>query len=265
MSEYFEIFGTLIRYSEIKDFRIIQREYIYRPTYCEEIKGVFKARKITFTGMQPYAAIIGENGSKSNVAGIEVSNLKQAAGKDFLEDIRTTIGDKFNIKAIRSRKFTCVNQTGRVFTTYLEDVPALLGREDGKFSDVKKNDELYASLGEPIAPAINIVPALWIKANEEYVFYGNGIQLENVVEEFHRLKLGMESCGYMEQLEDKGKGKPGLFGKISKTVSLPKRKQPLLEERQPSDEITKLKRALEDQVITQEEYKQKLAKIIEKL
>ena len=43
MSEYFEIFGTLIRYSEIKDFRIIQREYIYRPTYCEEVKSVFKA------------------------------------------------------------------------------------------------------------------------------------------------------------------------------------------------------------------------------
>jgi len=38
MSDYFEIFGTLIKMNDIKDFRIVQKEYIYRPTYIENEK-----------------------------------------------------------------------------------------------------------------------------------------------------------------------------------------------------------------------------------
>ena len=44
---------------------------------------------------------------------------------------------------LTSRKYVCVNQAGRKFTTYLEDIPALLMRQDGKASDIHKNDELY--------------------------------------------------------------------------------------------------------------------------
>lgn len=262
MSEYFEIFGTIIKYSEIKDFRVIQREYIYRPTYREEVKGVFKTKKFSFAGMQPYAAIIDEKSRKTNVSAHKAGNFKEAAGKDLFEDIRTTIGDKFNIKAIRSKKYTCVNQTGRIFTTYLEDVPALIGREDGKFSDVKKNDELYPLLGEPIAPAINIVPALWIKASEEYIFYGNGIQIENIAEAFNRLKIEMDT--YNEEKKEKKTGLLGMFAK-PQNLSLPKKKQALLEEKTAADEISKLKQALVDNILTKEEYEEKLAKIIEKI
>ena len=43
MGETFEIFGTLIRYDAIKDFRIIQKEYIYRPTYRECPKSILGA------------------------------------------------------------------------------------------------------------------------------------------------------------------------------------------------------------------------------
>lgn len=259
MNEYFEIFGTLIKHSEIKDFRIIQREYIYRPTY-KEAKGLLKIKKYTFAGMQPYAAIIDEKGRKGSVSSFKAGTLKDAAKKDLFEDVRTTIGDKFNIKAIRSKKYVCENQTGRVFTTYLEDVPALVGREDGKFSDVKKNDELYPLLGETIAPAINIVPALWIKANQEYIFYGNGIQIDNIEEAFNRLKIEMESYN-----AEKEKKKPGLLGKFSKpqAISLPKKKQAMIEEKTSTNDIAKLKQALADNVITQEEYDEKLAKIIE--
>ena len=262
MREYFEIFGTIIKYSEIKDFRVIQREYIYRPTYREEVKGVFKTKKITFAGMQPYAAIIDEKARKNNVSAHKAGNLKEAAGKDLFEDNRTTIGDKFNMKAIRSKKYTCVNQIGRVFSTYLEDVPALIGREDGKFSDVKKNDELYPLLGEPIAPAINIVPALWIKASEEYIFYGNGIQIENIADTFNRLKLEMDE--YNEKKIDKKAGLLGLFSK-PQNFTLPKKRQALLEEKASTDEISKLKQALADNILTKEEYEEKLAKIIEKI
>lgn len=106
----------------------------------------------------------------------------------MIEGVVTTIGDKFHIKAINSKKYVCINQAGRKFTTYLEDVPALIMRQDGKASDVYKNDELFPLLGEPIAPAINIILALQIIAKEKYVFFGNDIQLHDVESEYQRLK-----------------------------------------------------------------------------
>ena len=185
MDGYFELLGTLIKIAAIKSFRIEQREYIYRPVYREKEKTLlnrFSSQKYEFYQMQPYAAIINENERKSAVGGIHTKNLAEAMGKDIFEGVVTTIGDKFNLKAFRSKKYWCQNQTGRIFQTYIEDIPALLVRNDGKFSDVHKNDELYPQLGEPIAPAINTVHALVIKADEDYIFYGNGIQVDNIQE-----------------------------------------------------------------------------------
>lgn len=193
MSDYFDICGTPIRISEIKSFRIIQREYIYRPTYMEAEKTFWlRNKRYNFFGMQPYAAIIDENEKQSALKNYKAKNIKESLGKDLIEGVVTTIGDKFHIKAINSRKYVCINQAGRRFTTYLEDVPALIMRQDGKASDVYKNDELYSLLGEPIAPAINIVPALQIVAKEKFVFFGNGIQIHDIEAEYNRLKFEVE-------------------------------------------------------------------------
>lgn len=73
MEQYFEIYGTLIKLSSIKDFRIVQREYIYRPTYVSAEKNLLNAlskKKYSFFGMQPYAAIVDEKGHKSSLARI---------------------------------------------------------------------------------------------------------------------------------------------------------------------------------------------------
>ena len=176
MTDYFDICGTPIKYSEIKSFRLVQREYIYRPTYMETEKQSFlRNKKYNFFGMQPYAAIYDENEKHSALKEYKAKDFKESVGKDLIEGVITTIGDKWHIKAITSRKYICVNQAGRKFTTYLEDIPALLMRQDGKASDIHKNDELYTLLGEPIAPAINIVYALQITAKETYVFFGNDI------------------------------------------------------------------------------------------
>lgn len=196
MDEYFYIVGTRIPVSEIKDFRIIEREYIYRPTYVEA-EGSFgnflRGVRFQFYQMQPYAAIIGDSDRHSFTSQFAAKTLKTNIVKDIYEDVRTTVGDKFNIKAIRSKKYHCINQTGREFMTYLEDIPALVMRSDGKAFDVKENDELYRTLGEPIAPAINIVHALEIKANETYIFYGSGIHLDDLASEFERLREAVDT------------------------------------------------------------------------
>lgn len=264
MSDYFDIFGTLIKFEDIKKFRIVQREYIYRPAYAESEKSILNTlsgRKFVFCGMQPYAAIIDEKGNKSSLSSYKAKDFKESVGKDVFEDVRSAIGDKFNVKSIKSKKYTCVNQTGRIFTTYLEDIPAQLGRRDGKFSDVRKNDELYPLLGEPIAPAINIVPALTIIADEDYTFYGNGIQLQDVSQEYERLKY--EYGAYLEARKD-SKSQLSLSDKFAK-IKLPGKKQAAIEDKGTGSEIAKLKQALSDGIITQEEYEKKLVAIIDKV
>ena len=96
-------------------------------------------RKYNFFGMQPYAAIYDENEKHSALKEYKTKDFKESVGKDFIEGVITTIGDKWHIKAITSRKYVCVNQAGRKFTTYLEDIPALLMRQDGKASDIHKS------------------------------------------------------------------------------------------------------------------------------
>lgn len=273
MIDFFEIAGTLIRYSEIEDFRIIDAEYIYRPSYTiEEVPGLLgvigtKTRYV-FNEMQPYAAIIDEKGSYTKTGKVKAGNFKEAFKVDIFEDVRTTIGDKFNIKSIRSKKYTCMTKNRRIFTTYLEDVPALLQRSPGQYSDVKKNDELYPLLGEPIAPAIGEVPALQIRTiKEEFIFYGYNIHLNNVEEEFHRLKYEMNQYSNRIQLiENKGAPKRGILGKVPK-LSLPRQKHDELEcnnEGGIKTDMAKLKRALDEGILTKQEYDVKLGEILDR-
>ncbi|MCQ2535172.1 MAG: hypothetical protein MJ172_11505 [Clostridia bacterium] len=265
MSDFFEIFGTLIRYDDIKDFRIVQREYIYRPTYKEVEEKVFfqKRSKYVFAGMQPYAAIIDEKGGSTQLSKYKANSFKETAAVDVFHDIRTTIGDKFNIKSIRSKKYTCLSQTGRVFQTYMEDIPALLGRADGKFSDIMKNDELYHLLGEPIAPAINIIPALMIKAKEDYIFFGAGIQVNDIESDFQRLKYELDA--YSQQKKLSTKNIVGFLSKGKQKLQLPNKKTPALMEKNVTNDIANLKQALEDGIISKEEYEEKISKVIENI
>lgn len=196
MTEYFEIAGTRIRFAEIRDFRLVKREYIYRPMYRETDKFSLQnmtGKRYVFAGMQPYAAIYGENGRTSAVSEYHAKDFAESVGKDLFEGVLTTIGDAFNLKAFRAKKYACINQAGRRFTTYLDDIPTVVARRDGKISDVQKNDELYPLLGEPIAPTIQLVEALQIKAKEPFLFFGSGIDVENTGEEFQRLSRELDA------------------------------------------------------------------------
>ena len=95
MSEYFDICGTRIALSSIKDFRIIDVEFIFRPVFREGKKGgspfgskklesmitAFGGRKFEFDMMQPYAAIIGQQGQKSALGEYKAKDFKDATLK----------------------------------------------------------------------------------------------------------------------------------------------------------------------------------------
>ena len=196
MGEYFDICGTHIPISSIKDFRTIKVEFVFRPVFRESRKTMMSAiagKKYEFSHMEPYAAIIGQQGHKSELGEYKAKDFKEALGKDISGAVIYTIADALKLKAFKRQKYQCVNLAGRAFTTYLEDVPAKMMWADGRVAEVYKEDKLYTILNEITTPGVEYITALIIKANEVFCFYGNGIQIADVSYEYERLKQEQEA------------------------------------------------------------------------
>lgn len=205
MSEYFDICGTRIAISSIKDFRTIQVEFIFRPVFSESknfLKATLSGKKYEFAYMEPYAAIIGQQGHKSELGEYKAKTFKEALGKDISGAVIYTIADKLKLKAFKREKYQCVNLAGRAFTTYLDDIPAKMLWADGRIAEVHKEDKLYTQLNEITTPGIEYITALVIKANDVYCFYGNGIQISDATSEYERLGQELEIFSH-----DKKQGK----------------------------------------------------------
>lgn len=219
---YFEIYGTQIPLSSIKNFRLVQKEYIYRPSYREVTQtflGFATKSKYEFAEMIPYAAILDDDEYTLATKKARAITVKDSVIKDVAVGLISQAATRFNIKELKYKKYKCVNIAGRVFECFLEEVPAVIVRGDGKISEVHKHDELYSLLGESIAPAIYFVPAIQISADEDYTFYGNNIQFQDVVPEYNRLKIEMEQYRNSElsrmQAEIEYKQQKSLGSKLS--------------------------------------------------
>lgn len=196
MAEYFDICGTHIPISSVKDFRTIKVEFVFRPVFRESRKTMMSAiagKKYEFSHMEPYAAIIGQQGHKSELGEYKAKDFKEALGKDISGAVIYTIADALKLKAFKRQKYQCVNLAGRAFTTYLEDVPAKMMWADGRVAEVYKEDKLYTILNEITTPGVEYITALIIKANEVFCFYGNGIQIADASYEYERLKQEQEA------------------------------------------------------------------------
>ncbi len=207
MGEYFDICGTRVPFSAIKDFRIINIEFVFRPVFCESKKSMLNAlsgKKYEFSHMEPYAAIIGQQGHKSELGEYKAKDFKEALGKDLSGAAIYTIADKLRLKAFKRQKYQCINLAGRAFTIYLEDVPAKMMWADGRMAEVYKEDKLYTVLNEITTPGVEYISALVIKAGEVFCFYGNGVQIADANCEYERLKQEQE-----EYLHEKQKKKIG--------------------------------------------------------
>ena len=195
MAEYFDISGTHIPISAIKDFRLIKVEFVFRPVFRESKKSMltaFSGKKYEFAYMEPYAAIVGQQGHKSELGEYKAKDFKEALGKDISGAMIYTIADKLKLKAFKRQKYQCVNLAGRAFTTYLDDVPVKMMWDDGRIAEVYKEDKLHTMLNEITTPGVEYITALIIKANEVFCFYGDGVQLADAGSEFERLKFEQE-------------------------------------------------------------------------
>lgn len=214
MKEEFEIYGTHIPFSSIKDYRVVQREYIYRPHFREKqssFMNFLSNQKYEFVEMVPYAAILSENeyiaAIKNNNNGSIVRdeyNKNPAeivadvcmAPVNFVKDVTfNAFSSLFNNLPFgnqQSNKYYCLNLSGRVFETTIEDVPIIVSTINGQVLDVSKDDQLYTQLGNSGKPFINDVTAFIIEANKKYLFFGDGIQLDDANSEYARLRNEFE-------------------------------------------------------------------------
>ena len=196
MAEYFDICGTRIAISAIKDFRTIKVEFIFRPVFRESKKLLMSAisrKKYEFAYMEPYAAIIGQQGHKSELGEYKPKTFKEALGKEISCAVIYTSADKLKLKAFKRQKYQCVNLAGRAFTAYLDDIPAKMMWADGRIAEVYKEDKLYTELNEITTPGVEYITALVIKANDVFCFYGNGVQVADAAYEFERLSWQQET------------------------------------------------------------------------
>lgn len=244
--DLFEIYGTQIQISHIKNFRLGQIEFIQRPLYIETAKvkwgGISRGlthNSIEFARMEYYAAIIGEANYKTAVDETKPINMKEAVVKTAV----VGISDLFTRKG-KNIRYRIMNPAWRVSIRSLNEIPALLCRRDGKLSEVYAKDELYPYLGEPIAPSIVMVPALYIVSTDgNYIFFGNGIQIQDIVSEYERLKSAIQS---FKQLKEQKKQKNNLLQNVINGKLLkPKIDIPFLKQT-PKKELTQAQN--EDQI-----------------
>lgn len=202
MRKYFEICGTRIKLASIKQFRLRQVEYIYRPAYKEvehNLANFLLGKKYEFFAMVPFAAIMSDDNKKSTLASYKTKNFAESLGKDVVTFVADKLDTPFN-RSLGNQKYKVINQAGRKFTVRIKDIPALVMRKDGKASEAYRDTELYTKLGEEVLPAIEYVLGLFISADQEYCFFGNGIQLDHPESEYNRLKLMFDT--YRKELKE---------------------------------------------------------------
>ena len=98
--DLFEIWGTHIEISKIKEYHLGQIEFIKRPVYYERGRskwgGLFKSagdHKIEFGGMEYYGAIIGETKYKNAIEEAQVSNIVGAVIKATAEGVSDVVAN----------------------------------------------------------------------------------------------------------------------------------------------------------------------------
>ena len=171
MKKYVEICGTPIEIKSIKSYRIVQKEYIFRPVFRElPPKNIFSSVRYLFETMEPYAAIYDEK-----QVGI-ISKVK---------------------------KYQCENAAGRKMTISLDEVPVLVHMDDGHSAEVFKDNPNYKLMGKDKSACIEMIEALVIQAKETYTFYGRNIHLYSVLDAYAKVKDAIESYNQKKPKNEK--------------------------------------------------------------
>ena len=243
MSQLIDLCGMPIQLEKIKNFRLVKRECLFYPAYQEVEEQTFslfarrgekEKKKFRFVKMVPYGVLLSDKEKPVN-GGYEIKSFGEAAALNVLAGVGKKVGNVANVAADLLRIDTSGNkeyrirtQGGRLETVQLRDIPAQVRFLSGKVSDVYKNDPIYGFLGEPIAPAKAVVPALVVTVEKAtHVFLGEGIDLPDAEATYHQL---FEVYKQFQEESEKKKA-PAALPKIN--LSLPKLNMPSIKIQSP--------------------------------
>lgn len=242
MSTLIDLCGTPIRLEDIRQFRLVKRDYLFYPAYQEvkeqtfslfARKGASDKKKFEFVNMVPFGAVLNDK-EKPCTGSYEVKYFGEAVTFNLLSDVSKKLGNVANIAADLLRVDTSGNseyhiltQGRRITSVRLRDIPAKVRFLSGKVSDVYRNDSIYEFLGEPIAPTIVAVPTLIVTVDKTtYVFFGNGIDLADAEATYQTLL-----SEYNQYQEENKKEKTPVLPKIN--VNVPKLSIPAIKVQSP--------------------------------
>ena len=204
MYQTINICGMQIPLSEIRDYKLIKKDFIFRPAYIEiprlSLGWLVSPTPYKFDKMVPYAQLITENEYKNIISNNNTPNIRQAivsnipsgiigllskgsAVSDLASGVVSGVVDSVSNKFSTSKKdvYYCLSLSGRPFTTKLKDVHPMLTYSNGSVTDVDKKDAIFRQLTGITKASVSTVDVLLIvTTGGSYLFYGSGIQLDDV-------------------------------------------------------------------------------------
>lgn len=204
MYQTINICGMQIPLSEIRDYKLIKKDFIFRPAYIEiprlSLGWLVSPTPYKFDKMVPYAQLITENEFKNIISNNNTPNIRQAivsnipsgiigllskgsVVSDLASGVVSGVVDSVSNKFSTSKKdvYYCLSLSGRPFTTKLKDVHPMLTYSNGSVTDVDKKDAIFRQLTGITKASVSTVDALLIvTTGGSYLFYGSGIQLDDV-------------------------------------------------------------------------------------
>ena len=207
MGRMVNLCGKAIQLEDVIGFAMDRRNYIFIPCFREVAQ--ITTNK-TFFGKEtstvsthyefykhiPYGAVLGEKESVWPGESYAYKTAGEIVGVQFAKKAMKAAGDAVHF-AVRALKIdTSINRKYRILVDgrdlkefRLDELPARLICRDGRKMDVYKNSEMYHRLGQNITPYEEPVPVLEVQMakNKKYIFFGNGIDVDNVEEPYQAL------------------------------------------------------------------------------
>ena len=207
MDKLVNLCGKAIKLEDVTGFAMDRKNYVFIPCFreisqLETSKTFFGKEKNTvvkryvFYQHIPYGVVLGEKESAWPGEAYAYKTAGEIAALETLKKTFKVVGDTAHMAARALKIDTSINKKYRLLVDgrdykecRFDELPARLIYQDGRKVDVYKDSELYFQLGKDITPYEEPVPVLEVQVgkNKKLMFFGNGIDVDNVEEPYQAL------------------------------------------------------------------------------
>lgn len=207
MNKLVNLCGKAIKLEDVTGFAMDRKNYVFIPCFREVSQLVTSksffgketstvVKRYEFYHHIPYAVVLGEKESAWPGEAYAYKTAGEIAGLETLKRAFKVVGDTAHLAARALKIDTSINRKYRLLVDgrdykecRFDELPARLICQDGRKVDVYKDSELYFQLGKNITPYEEPVPVLEVQVgkNKKLMFFGNGIDVDNVEEPYQAL------------------------------------------------------------------------------